>query len=236
MCTGINTPVFDGIASVRCSSMALAPLRPLREQFTERLIRCVAGLACFGTGIAFFVRSELGVPPWDVFHQGISQRTDLGLGTVLIIVAFFVLLLWIPLRLRPGLGTLLNAVEIGLVENVAQDLIPQTDNIAIRITFMVAGLCIIAAGSGLYIGAEFGSGPRDGLMLGLNKRFGISVRLARTLIEITVMIIGIFLGGHIGLGTFVFALGIGPMVQVTLRLFKMSRNSLDAVAGEASEQ
>jgi uncharacterized membrane protein YczE len=216
--------------------MAQAPLRPLREQFAERLFRCVAGLACFGTGIAFFVRSELGVPPWDVFHQGISKHTGLGLGTVLSIVAFFVLLLWIPLRLRPGLGTLLNAVEIGLVENIAQDLIPQTDNMAIRIAFMVVGLCIIAAGSGLYIGAEFGSGPRDGLMLGLNKRFGISVRIARTIVEITVMIIGIFLGGHIGLGTFVFALGIGPMVQVTLRLFKMSQSSLDAAAGEASEQ
>jgi uncharacterized membrane protein YczE len=216
--------------------MAQAPLRPLREQFTERLIRCVAGLACFGTGIAFFVRSELGVPPWDVFHQGISKHTGLGLGTVLIIVAFCVLLLWIPLRLRPGLGTLLNAVEIGLVENFAQDLIPHSHNMVIRIAFMVAGLCIIAAGSGLYIGAEFGSGPRDGLMLGLNKRFGISVRIARTIVEITVMIIGIFLGGHIGVGTFVFALGIGPMVQVTLRLFKMSHTSLDAVAGEASEQ
>ena len=208
----------------------------MREQFTERLIRCVAGLACFGTGIAFFVRSELGVPPWDVFHQGISKHTGLGLGTVLIIVAFFVLLLWIPLRLRPGLGTLLNAIEIGLVENVAQDLIPQTDNIAIRIAFMVAGLCIVAAGSGLYIGAEFGSGPRDGLMLGLNMRLGVSVRAARTFVEITVMIIGIFLGGHIGVGTFVFALGIGPMVQITLRLFKMSRGSIEAAAAEASEQ
>ena len=208
----------------------------MREQFTERLIRCVAGLACFGTGIAFFVRSELGVPPWDVFHQGISKHTGLGLGTVLIIVAFFVLLLWIPLRLRPGLGTLLNAIEIGLVENVAQDLIPQTDNIAIRIAFMVAGLCIIAAGSGLYIGAEFGSGPRDGLMLGLNMRLGVSVRAARTFVEITMMIIGIFLGGHIGVGTFVFALGIGPMVQITLRLFKMSRGSIEAAAAEASEQ
>jgi len=203
--------------------MAQAPLRPLREQFTERLIRCVAGLACFGTGIAFFVRSELGVPPWDVFHQGISKHTGLGLGTVLIIVAFFVLLLWIPLRLR-------------LVENFAQDLIPHSDSMIIRIAYMVTGLCIIAAGSGLYIGAEFGSGPRDGLMLGLNMRFGVSVRAARTFVEITVMIIGIFLGGHIGVGTFVFALGIGPMVQITLRLFKMSRGSIEAAAAEASEQ
>ena len=145
ICVATNAPVFDRTASVRCSSMAQAPLRPMREQFTERLIRCVAGLACFGTGIAFFVRSELGVPPWDVFHQGISELTGLGLGTVLIIVAFFVLLLWIPLRLRPGLGTLLNAIEIGLVENVAQDLIPQTDNMVIRIAYLVIGLCIIAA-------------------------------------------------------------------------------------------
>jgi uncharacterized membrane protein YczE len=101
---------------------------------------------------------------------------------------------------------------------------------------MMLGLTIIAAGSGLYIGAQFGSGPRDGLMLGLNKRFGISVRLARTLVEITVMVIGIFLGGHIGLGTFVFAFGIGPMVQVALRTFKMSPTQEDAVVGEASEQ
>lgn len=216
--------------------MSHTPLPPLRENFFERLLRCVTGLACFGTGIAFFVRSELGVPPWDVFHQGVSQHTGLGLGTVLIIVAFCVLLLWIPLRLRPGLGTLLNAIEIGLVENLAQDLIPETKNIVIRIIFMLLGLTIIAAGSGLYIGAQFGSGPRDGLMLGLNKRFGISVRLARTLVEIVVMVIGIFMGGHIGLGTFVFAFGIGPMVQVALRTFKMSTTQQDAVVGEASEQ
>ena len=182
------------------------------------------------------MRSELGVPPWDVFHQGVSHHTGLGLGTVLIIVAFAVLLMWIPLRLRPGLGTLLNAVEIGLVLNLTEGLIPETKNIVIRIIFMLLGLTIIAAGSGLYIGAQFGSGPRDGLMLGLNKRFGISVRLARTLVEITVMVIGIFLGGHIGLGTFVFAFGIGPMVQVALRVFKMAATQQDAVVGEASEQ
>lgn len=213
-----------------------APPRPLRERFTERLARCVVGLACFGTGIAFFVRSDLGVPPWDVFHQGISERTGLGLGTVLIIVAFGVLLFWIPLRLRPGLGTILNAIEIGVVENVAQELIPHTDTLITRIIYMALGLTIIAAGSGLYIGAEFGSGPRDGLMIGLHQRFGISVRFARTTVEITVMIVGIILGGHIGLGTFVFALGIGPMVQVTLRMFKMSQSVIESAEGEALEQ
>ena len=217
--------------------MSTSPvLRPLNERFAERFIRCVAGLACFGTGIAFFVRSDLGVPPWDVFHQGVSEHTGWKLGTVLIVVSFFVLILWIPFRLRPGLGTLLNAVEIGLVENVMQDVIPETNALIVRILYLVAGLLIIAAGSGLYIGAELGSGPRDGLMLGINKRFGVSVRVARTIVEITVMIIGIFLGGSLGLGTFVFAFGIGPLVQITLRLFKMSPRDVEAAVGEALEQ
>ena len=196
----------------------------------------MTGLAFFGIGIAFFVKSTLGVPPWDVFHSGVSKHTGLGLGTVLIIVAFFVLLLWIPLRLRPGIGTILNAVEIGLVENIAQDLLPDTSNIAVRIAFMAAGMLCIAAGSGFYIGAELGSGPRDGLMLGLNKRFGISVRLARTVVEVSVMIIGILLGGKIGIGTFVFAFGIGPLVQIMLKVFRMSNAQVAAAEGEAIEQ
>jgi uncharacterized membrane protein YczE len=155
---------------------------------------------------------------------------------VLIIVAFAVLLLWIPLRLRPGIGTVLNAVQIGLVENIAEGLLPDTSNMVVRFAFMATGMICIAAGSGFYIGAELGSGPRDGLMLGLNMRFGISVRLARTLVEVSVMIIGIFLGGKIGLGTFVFAFGIGPLVQITLRMFRMSNAQVKAAEGEAIEQ
>ena len=182
------------------------------------------------------MEANIGVPPWDVFHQGVSEKTGLGLGTVLIIVAFFVLFLWIPLRLRPGIGTILNAVQIGLVENVMQDLLPTPDNLSIQLMFMSLGMLCIAAGSGLYIGAELGSGPRDGLMLGLNARYGISVRLARTSVEVTVMIIGIFLGGSIGLGTFVFAFGIGPLVQLTLSLFKMSSSQIANAEAEAQEQ
>jgi len=218
------------------SSTSAGSPRPLRERLPERLTRCVLGLAGFGTGIAFFVEAGIGVPPWDVFHQGVSEKTGLGLGTVLIIVAFFVLLLWIPLRLKPGIGTILNAVQIGLVENVMQQALPTPDNMAITLLFMSLGMLCIAAGSGLYIGAELGSGPRDGLMLGLNARYGISVRLARTTVEVTVMIIGIFLGGSIGLGTFVFAFGIGPLVQVTLSLFKMSPSKIAIAEGEAQEQ
>jgi uncharacterized membrane protein YczE len=218
------------------SSASTNSPRPLRERFPERLARCVLGLAGFGTGIAFFVEANIGVPPWDVFHQGVSEKTGLGLGTVLIIVAFFVLFLWIPLRLRPGIGTILNAVQIGLVENVMQDLLPTPDNLVVQLIFMSLGMVCIAAGSGLYIGAELGSGPRDGLMLGLNARYGISVRLARTTVEVTVMIVGIFLGGSIGLGTFVFAFGIGPLVQLTLSFFKMSSSQIADAEGEAQEQ
>lgn len=185
-------------------------------------MRCVIGLACFGTGIAFFVRADLGLPPWDVFHQGVAEQTGLRLGVVLIITSFVVLLAWIPLRQRPGLGTLLNAVEIGLVEVLAQELLPDASSPLVRLLYMAAGMALIASGSGLYIGAELGPGPRDGLMTGLHARYGISVRLARTILELSVMVVGVFLGGSLGLGTFVFALGIGPMVQVALRRFAMS--------------
>ena len=215
--------------------MAGAPLLPLRVRFAERFVRCAAGLAGFGIGIAFFVESGVGVPPWDVFHQGIARITDLPLGTNIIIVSFFVLLLWVPLRIRPGLGTLMNALEIGFVENLAQQAIPDAGSFMVKALFVALGMLTISAGSGLYIGAQFGPGPRDGLMLGLNERFGISVRMARTVVEVTVMIVGLALGGTVGLGTFIFALGIGPMVQVTLRLFRMGTQERLAAEGEALE-
>lgn len=210
--------------------------RPLNERLAERLVRCVAGLAMFGIGIAFFVVSDIGVPPWDVFHQGVSGRTDLAIGTVIVITGFGVLLLWIPFRLRPGIGTVLNAVQIGVIENIAEPLIPEPSNLAVQVLFVALGMVAIAAGSGLYIGAELGPGPRDGLMVGLNARYGISVRLARTAVEVTVLAIGIILGGTVGFGTVVFALGIGPLVQVTLRMFQMSPAQVAAATAEASEQ
>ncbi len=209
--------------------------RPLRERFFERLLRCAAGLFCFGAGIACFVHSSVGVPPWDVFHQGISKITDLKLGTVIIIVGIVLLLLWIPLRIRPGIGTIMNAVQIGLVENLMEDVFPDSRLIIVRIAYLAGGMLFIAFGSGLYIGAELGSGPRDGLMIGLNKRFGISIRLARTLVEITVMIVGLFLGGHIGLGTFVFAFGIGPLVQIAIGALRMPPSLAETATGEALE-
>ena len=209
--------------------------RPLRERFFERLARCAAGLFCFGAGIACFVHSNLGVPPWDVLHQGISEKTDIKMGTVIIIVGVVLLLTWIPLRMKPGIVTIMNAIQIGLVENVMEDLLPDSDFLLARVAYLAAGMLFIAFGSGLYIGAELGSGPRDGLMLGLNKRFGISIRLARTTVEIVVLVVGLILGGSLGLGTFVFAFGIGPLVQKALHALRMSPSLNESATGQALE-
>lgn len=185
------------------------------DRLPERLVRCILGLALFGLGIAMFLTSELGLAPWDVLHQGVSERLGIPVGVVIEITGVFILLLWIPLRERLGLGTVLNAIEIGLVVYLLDGVLPVTDLLVPRVLYVVGGLVAIAAGSGLYIGAGLGSGPRDGLMLGLSKR-GISVRLARTGVEVTALVVGLLLGGTVGVGTLAFTFGIGPLVQVFL--------------------
>lgn len=185
------------------------------DRLPERLVRCILGLALFGLGIAMFLASELGLAPWDVFHQGVSEHLGIPVGVVIEITGVFILLLWIPLRERLGLGTVLNAIEIGLVVYLLDGVLPVTDLLVPRVLYVVGGLVAIAAGSGLYIGAGLGSGPRDGLMLGLSKR-GISVRLARTGVEVTALVVGLLLGGTVGVGTLAFTFGIGPLVQVFL--------------------
>jgi uncharacterized membrane protein YczE len=181
----------------------------------ERIARCVAGLALFGVGIALIIAADLGAAPWDVFHTGVSDLTGLGVGTVIILTGAALLLLWIPLRETPGLGTVLNAIEIGLVVDLVLPLAPEPDQLPARLAMMFAGVVVIGIGSAAYIGAGLGPGPRDGLMTGIAKR-GVSIRVARTGIEVTVLLIGVALGGAIGLGTAVFALGIGPLVQLFL--------------------
>ena len=189
---------------------------PLPEdRLVERFVRCIVGLALFGLGIDMFITSELGAAPWDVFHLGVERHTGIDVGLVIEITGVFILLLWIPLRERMGWGTLLNAVEIGLVVFALGDSLPHADRLVLRAAYLAGGLLAIGIGSGLYIGAGLGSGPRDGLMLGLAKR-GHSVRLARTGIEAAVLVVGILLGGNVGVGTAVFAFGIGPVVQYFL--------------------
>jgi len=212
--------VADSVAAV------FLPLPTDRR--TERFVRCIIGLALFGLGISMFLTAHLGVAPWDVFHQGISTRTGIPVGIVIEITGVCILLLWIPLRERVGWGTVLNAIEIGLVVYLIDDHLPHTHLLMPRVAYMLGGLCAIAVGSGLYIGAGLGSGPRDGLMLALSKR-GISVRTARTSIEVTVLVVGLILGGTVGVGTIAFTFGIGPMVQYLLPRLRL-RDDLTILA------
>ena len=195
---------------------------PLREQFAERVIRCVVGLVLFGVGIALFVRAELGLAPWDVFHKGLGAKLDVSIGLVIVGVGLLLLLLWIPLRQRPGIGTVLNAFVIGLTVDAVKPFIGSPDNLVVRLVMVAAGLLAIAVGSGLYIGAALGPGPRDGIMLGLAER-GVSVRLARTGVEATTLVGGVLLGGTVGVGTVAFMIGIGPLVQLLLPRFEIRR-------------
>jgi uncharacterized membrane protein YczE len=198
------------------------------DRLPERFARCVVGLAFFGLGISMFLAADLGLAPWDIFHQGLSEKTGIPIGLVIEITGVFILLLWIPLRQRMGWGTVLNAVEIGLVVFLVADHLPRTDLLVLRVPYMLCGLLAIAAGSGLYIGAGLGPGPRDGLMLGLSAR-GVSVRFARTAVEVTALVVGLFLGGSIGIGTVAFTLGIGPLVQFFLPRLRL-RNDVTVLA------
>ena len=197
----------------------------MSKLYAEKLARCIAGLAFFGFGITLFLRANLGLAPWDIFHKGLSKKLDISIGLVIVGVGLLLLLLWIPLRQRPGVGTILNALEIGFVVNLTKPLVGEPDQLVMRTLMVIAGVLVIALGSALYIGAGLGSGPRDGLMLGLSKRSiagrQISIRLARTVIELTVMVAGLFLGGSIGVGTLIFMFGIGPLVQQILPRFEM---------------
>jgi uncharacterized membrane protein YczE len=181
----------------------------------RRLPRVVVGLILFGIGIALMVEGDLGLAPWDVFHKGVAEQTGWSIGSIIVITSGVVVLGFLALGERLGLGTILNAFMIGIVVDVALPLLPTPDAFASRLGFTIAGPVLIAAASGLYIGGGLGPGPRDGLMTGLAKR-GIDVWKARTGVEITVLVIGLMLGGTVGVGTIWFTLGIGPMVQFFL--------------------
>lgn len=196
----------------------------MRERFfgravIRRLPGLLVGLVLFGAGIAVMAASGLGLGPWEAFHQGISNRTGLALGTVSILVGIPVLALWWPLGERPGVGTILNVALIGTSVNLVLPLLPRPAEPVVQLTMSVGGVLVIGLGSGLYLAADLGPGPRDGLMTGLHHRFGWSIRRARTSVELSVLVVGFLLGGTIGLGTILFAFGIGPVVQAFLRVF-----------------
>jgi uncharacterized membrane protein YczE len=181
-----------------------------------RLTQLYAGLALYGVSAAMLVLAGLGLDPWDVFHQGLSRSFGLGIGTWVIIVSAVVLALWWPLRQRPGLGTLSNALLVGLVMDVVLALVTPPHAPGVRAVLLVAGVLLNAVATGAYIGAGLGAGPRDGLTLGLCARTGLSIRLVRTAIEVTVLVVGWRLGGTLGIGTVAYALAIGPLTHVTI--------------------
>ncbi|MGW3572404.1 membrane protein YczE [Streptomyces sp. NPDC000941] len=193
------------------------------------MVHLYAGLVLYGVSMALQLRAGLGLDPWDVFHQGVAEHTSLSFGTVTIVVGAAVLLLWIPLRQRPGLGTVSNVAVIGVVVDITLWLMPDLHALALRIPLLVFSVILNGAATGLYISAHFGPGPRDGLMTGLHRRTGRSVRLMRTTIEVTVLAVGFALGGSVGVGTVLYALTIGPLAQYFLRFF-----ALPSPAGERS--
>ena len=186
-----------------------------RDRLGRRLIRCIVGLSLFSLGISLQMNANIGAPPWDVFHQGIANQTGISIGKIIVLTGFSLLLLWIPLKQKPGLGTILNALEIGLIADIALGIIPQPSNMLIRVPMALLGIVVVAIGSGLYIGSALGPGPRDGLMTGLAKR-GIPIRVGRTVVEVIVLVTGWLLGGQVGVATFAFAFGVGPLVHFFL--------------------
>ncbi|MCG1031556.1 YitT family protein [Bacillus amyloliquefaciens] len=186
----------------------------------RRLLQLYVGLSLYGLSTAMFVRADLGADPWNVFHLGVAKLLGMDIGTVIILTGVLVLLLWIPLRQRPGLGTISNVIAIGLAADVALAFIPAIDSLMARCVLLVSAIIVNALATGMYIGAGFGAGPRDGLMTGINARTGWSVRSVRTAIEISVLLTGCLLGGTFGVGTVLYALSIGPLIQICLPWFR----------------
>jgi uncharacterized membrane protein YczE len=191
---------------------------------SRRLLNLHVGLVLFGVSVALMVRADLGLASWDVLHQGIAERTDLPIGWVVNAVGVLVLLLWIPLRQRPGYGTLANVVVVGLAADATLAVLPQADHLGVRGALLFGGILLNGVATGLYVGAGLGPGPRDGLMTGLAAR-GHSIRFVRTAIELVVLAVGWLLGGTVGLGTLLFAIAIGPLVHYFIPRLAIPRPS-----------
>ncbi|WP_235866253.1 YczE/YyaS/YitT family protein [Serinibacter arcticus] len=193
------------------------PLDQLREpRMGRRLPQLLGGLVLYGLSMALLVQAGLGLDPWDVLHEGLAGITGLSFGTIVILTGAVVLLAWIPLRLRVGVGTIANVVVIGLAADLGLALFPRPEALWLQIAFLVVGTVLNGLAGALYVGTRLGTGPRDGLWVAISSRSGRSVRLVRTVLEVTVLGIGWLLGGSVGVGTVVYALAIGPVVQLFL--------------------
>ncbi|MFD7325349.1 YitT family protein [Streptomyces sp. NPDC059875] len=208
------------------------------RHLTRRLVQLYAGLALYGISSALMVRGGLGVDPWDVLHQGLAEKVGLSIGVVSIIVGAVVLLLWIPIRQKPGLGTVSNVFIVGASMDGTLALVPDVEGLAAQIPFVVLSIVLNGMATGLYIAARFGPGPRDGLMTGLHRVTGRSIRLVRTAIEVAVVATGFLLGGSVGVGTVLYAVSIGPLAQFFLRRFAIPEQDVSStvVASGTPEQ
>lgn len=192
----------------------LGPIAQLRAgRLPRRLVQLYVGLWLYGVSLALMVLGAIGLAPWDVLHSGVTKHVPITLGQAVIVFSFVVLLLWIPLREKPGLGTVSNALVVGVAADATLAMFDAPDALLARIPLMVGGIVLCGFATALYIGAQLGRGPRDGLMTGLARRTGLSIRLVRTGIEVTVVLIGLALGGTLGIGTIAYALTIGPIAQ-----------------------
>ncbi|KIP99487.1 MULTISPECIES: membrane protein [Pseudomonas] len=203
----------------RATLAQLGPIEQLRAgKLMRRLVQLMVGLTFFGISMALMIRGNLGLSPWDSLHVGLAKLLPVSFGWIVVGVSFLVLLLWIPLREIPGIGTIANAVVIGVVADISLRLLAAPDAFVWRLLFTIGGVLLCGLGSALYIGAQLGRGPRDGLMTGLNRVTGYSLRSMRTAIELSVLLVGFLLAGStvLGVGTLLFALGIGPLTQLML--------------------
>ena len=208
---------------VRAAAPALSDLGPLAQlragRLLERLLRLHVGLVLYGVSLAMMVRADLGLAPWDVLHSGLVRHVPLTLGQAVVVMSFVVLVLWVPLREVPGVGTIANALVVGVSVDATLALLGAPDALVARVALLVGGVLLCGLASAVYIGAQLGRGPRDGLMTGLARRTGLSIRLVRTGLEVAVVLVGLALGGVLGVGTVLFALAIGPVTQALLPLF-----------------
>ena len=212
---------LEDVAPRRVRELArLGPVAQLRAgRLTRRLSQLLLGLALYGLTLGMMIRATLGNAPWDVLHQGLAIHLPISIGTAVIAISLVVLVFWIPLRELPGLGTILNSVLVGLSADLTLSLLSAPDEMWQRAVLMVGGILLNALATALYIGSQLGPGARDGLMTGLHRRTGLSIRTVRTALEVFVVAIGWLLGGVVGIGTLLYALAIGPLVQVMLPRF-----------------
>jgi uncharacterized membrane protein YczE len=222
-------------ATARARATVLAELGPVAQlrvgRLGRRLPQLFVGLVLYGVSLAMMLRSGLGLAPWDVLHQGMTLHLPITIGQAVVAASFVVLLLWIPLREKPGVGTIANAVLVGVSVDVTLLVLPAPEGMAWRIGFLVAGVVGNALATAMYIGAQLGRGPRDGLMTGLARRTGRSLRLVRTVLEVTVVLLGVLLGGTLGVGTVAYALAIGPLSQQMLPTWLVAVDLSRAGAG-----